>query len=126
MTSTGVICLDFYPNAAEHESYLTVMPVPGIPLDVSIRMQINILVRPLPFVDILEEVDTMFYPMIWFDTYTVLTDDLAGQLRMLEVAPRLGNILGGLSIGLGGLFTVLGAFLVTRFLVVQGRGEKYV
>ena len=29
--------IDFWPNEAEHESYLSLMPEPGIPLDVAIR-----------------------------------------------------------------------------------------
>jgi CD36 family len=72
--------LDLWPNEAEHASHLSLMPEEGIPLEGAIRLQINVLVRPLDFIDILEDVPTMFYPMIWFETTTELPDDMAAQL----------------------------------------------
>ena len=90
------------------------MPKPGIPLDVAIRMQINILVRPLEYVHVLRDVNTMFFPMIWFETTTELTDDLIGQLKLLQAAPGLGNIMGGISVGLGGALGGLGVYLFIR------------
>ena len=105
---------DLWPNREQHESYISLMPKPGIPLDVAIRMQINFLTRPLEFVSLLENVSTMNYPMIWFETTTVLTDDIIAQLRLLEIAPKMGNIFGGISIGVGVVFGLLGIVLLRK------------
>ena len=59
---------DLAPNEAEHSSYITILPKQGIPLEVAIRMQINVLYRPItPWIPFLEGVPTTFYPAIWFE-----------------------------------------------------------
>jgi len=103
---------DFWPNEAEHESYISILPEPGIPLDVAIRMQINFLVRELEMVDLLTGVNTMMYPMIWFETTTQLTDDMVSQLKFLEIAPQLGNIIGGCITGIAAILALVGGYLV--------------
>jgi len=103
---------DFWPNEEQHESYISLMPKPGIPLDVAVRMQINILVRPLEYISIMEDINTMFFPMIWFETTTELSDDLVSQLKLLEIAPKLGNITGGISVGIGAVLALTAAFMI--------------
>ena len=39
------------PSPEKHESYLSLDPNSGIPLEVAVRMQINALARPLVYVD---------------------------------------------------------------------------
>ena len=39
------------PEREKHESYLSLDPKSGIPLEVAVRMQINALARPLKYVD---------------------------------------------------------------------------
>lgn len=105
---------DLWPNRKQHESYISLMPAPGIPLDVAIRMQINFLTRPLEYITLLQDVPTMNYPMIWFETTTVLTDDIIAQLRLLEIAPKMGNIFGGISVGVGVVLGTLGLILFRK------------
>ena len=96
---------DLNPNEEEHSAYLSLMPKQGIPLEVAIRMQINILYRYQstlasprtyfiyqnsfrPFtgfpIHMFEDTEPTFYPAVWFETTTELPDDLASQLRLLE------------------------------------------
>ena len=95
---------DLNPNEEEHSAYLSLMPKQGIPLEVAIRMQINILYRqeptlasPITFIKqnsfrpftgfpihMFEDTEPTFYPAVWFETTTELPDDLASQLRLLE------------------------------------------
>jgi len=94
---------DLNPNEEEHSAYLSLMPKQGIPLEVAIRMQINILYRPFTGfpIHMFEDTEPTFYPAVWFETTTELPDDLASQLRLLEWVPALGNIMGGVFAGLG-------------------------
>ena len=56
------------PNKEDHESYLTILPKQGIPLEVAIRMQINVLYRPItPYIPILEHTQPIFFPGVWFE-----------------------------------------------------------
>jgi len=80
---------DLNPNETEHESYINLMPGAGIPLDVSVRMQINMLARQLPWVSLFDNLKTTVYPMIWFETRTKLTDDMLSQIKLLEFAPKV-------------------------------------
>ena len=90
------------------------MPEQGIPLEVAIRLQINILVRPLEYIDILQDIPTMFFPMIWFETTTELPDDMAAQLRLLSIVPEFGKIFGYSGLGIGVLLLASGSFLWLR------------
>jgi len=99
---------DLFPNEEEHESYITILPKQGIPLEVAIRMQINVLYRPITeYVPLLWGREPVFYPAVWFEVISELPDDMANQLRMLEWVPRLGDIIGGICIGLGALTVIL-------------------
>jgi hypothetical protein len=87
------------------------MPEQGIPLEVAIRLQINVLVRPLEFIEILEDIPTMFYPMIWFETTTELPEDLAFQLRLLSLVPEFGKIFGYFGLGIAGVLFGVGSWM---------------
>ena len=51
---------DLHPNVESHENFIALEPEAGIPLEVSIRLQINGLVRPLVVNDPLTNID---YPI---------------------------------------------------------------
>ena len=37
----------FHPTRKEHESYITLEPLTGVPLEVAVKLQINVLTRPV-------------------------------------------------------------------------------
>jgi len=104
---------DLNPNEEEHSSYLTIMPKQGIPLEVAIRMQINILYRPLThWVEMFENVPPTFYPAVWFEVTTELPEDMAGQLRFLDKwVPKFGNIFGFSFVGIGCVVSLTGVLV---------------
>ena len=67
---------DLNPNEEEHSAHLTILPQQGIPLDVAIRMQINVLYRPITcHVPLLENTTPTFYPAVWFEvSITILSN----------------------------------------------------
>merc|ERR1712215_50889 len=105
---------DLNPNEEEHSAYLTLMPKQGIPLEVAIRMQINVLYRPLKYVQMLEDVPPTFYPTIWFEVTSELPDDMAAQLRLLQWVPKFGDIFGYSFIGIGLTVGIVGILAVRR------------
>ena len=114
---------DLNPNEEEHSAYLSIMPKQGIPLEVAIRMQINILYRPLPHIKMFEKITPTFYPAVWFEVTTELPDDMAGQLRFLDNwVPKFGDIFGfgfigiGCTVSLGGLLVWFRMRRVTTYV----------
>ena len=107
---------DLNPNEEEHSAYLTLMPEQGIPLEVAIRMQINILYRPLTkYVEMLAHVPPTFYPAVWFEVTTELPPGMAGQLHMLDKwVPLFGDIFGYSFIVIGSVVGLTGIGLVLR------------
>jgi len=99
---------DLRPSQELHSAHLSLMPVQGIPLEVAIRLQINILYRPFTGyeIDLFKDVPPTFYPAVWFETTTEMPEDMARQLRLLEWVPSLGYIMGGVFTSLG-LITVI-------------------
>ena len=105
---------DLNPNEADHSSYLSIMPKQGIPLEVAIRMQINVLYRSLPHVTMLENVTPTFFPAVWFEVLTELPANMVTQLRLLEWVPRFGHIFGFTSIGIGVILAGVGSLCIFR------------
>ena len=99
---------DLRPSQEHHSAHLSLMPVQGIPLEVAIRLQINILYRPFTGfeIDLFKDVPPTFYPAVWFETTTEMPEDMAKQLRLLEWVPSLGYIMGGVFTSLG-LLTII-------------------
>ena len=76
------------PNKDDHESYLTILPQQGIPLEVTIRMQINVLYRPItPYIPLLEHTKPIFFPGVWFEVSSgfipfedINSNDIKGEI----------------------------------------------
>ena len=59
---------DLFPNKEDHESYMTIDPKQGIPLEAAVRMQINVLYRPFtPYLQLFEHTEPIFFPGVWFE-----------------------------------------------------------
>jgi len=113
------------PSLSKHESYLVLEPTSGIPLEVAIRLQINTLLRPLTRhfdgddssqtfdINLLKGLDTIYYPMIWFETVVRLDDDMASQMRLMTSAPKIGL---GVGIGMIVVGTILGVVATALFI----------
>lgn len=111
---------DLHPNPTDHSAHLTLMPKQGIPLDVAIRMQINILYRPMAGfpIDMFANVKPTFFPAVWFETTTVLPYSLATQMQMLQMIPYLGTYLGAFFLTLGLLIVITDMLVFGTILVL--------
>merc|ERR1712141_582459 len=109
------------PDVNKHESYLSLEPRSGIPLEVSVRMQINGLVRPLvkphklndtkydPRLSLFDDFKPTFYPMIWFETSTKISGSTSTGImivllsRMNQIVYSIGGVTLFISLVLIGL-----------------------
>jgi hypothetical protein len=94
------------PDRKRHQTYFTLEPTTGIPLEVAGRFQINLLLQPSEYIKLYSGVPTIFFPMFWFEESVKITPELAQHLKMLLALPVVGMYC---SIGT----LLLGLFIVT-------------
>ena len=46
------------------------------------------------------------------NSFSQLTDDMVSQLKFLEIAPQLGNIIGGCITGIAAILALVGGYLI--------------
>ena len=59
------------PDAQKHESYIMVDHLTGEVKESMIKLQYNILLRDLEYIEILENVPTVFFPVLWTEVTTM-------------------------------------------------------
>uniref|UniRef100_A0A182QLD0 Scavenger receptor class B n=1 Tax=Anopheles farauti TaxID=69004 RepID=A0A182QLD0_9DIPT len=79
------------PNRTEHEFYMAIEPLTGIPLDVRAQLQINEHLQPISGISLYENVPDVMIPMIWFRQRATLTQELAEQAKLALALPSLGT-----------------------------------
>lgn len=102
------------PDAGKHESYFLIEPKSSIPLKVSMRLQINILLEKNEGIEyIFKNLPRIFYPVLWFESEATLPESMSGQLSLLVNLPVITQACGiaGIVLGLLGMLTALYCFL---------------
>ncbi|VEN47346.1 unnamed protein product, partial [Callosobruchus maculatus] len=69
------------PNKDEHEIYLLVEPNTGTPLQGVKRVQMNMILRPIQFLDFTKNLPRAVYPLVWLEEGASLTQDLIDELN---------------------------------------------
>nr|AUF73092.1 sensory neuron membrane protein [Anoplophora chinensis] len=69
------------PNASKHETFLTLEPISGFPLELAQRVQFNMFIRPFEAISSLENVTKALIPLIWVEESTVLGDKYVDKLK---------------------------------------------
>jgi len=122
----------FNPDPEKHTSYLSLDPRSGIPLEVAIRLQINMLARPLTHteeyngtnytisVKAFDDLPPTFYPVIWFETVTKIdgSTDLGKQVILVTKLPMIMYGVGGAITAIGFLVILIG---VSKSFQYQGK-----
>lgn len=89
------------PKKDEHEFYIILEPRTGIPLAVSARLQINLLMKPNEKIGLFNDVPKVFFPMIWFQQQVLIPEDMAGNLRQLLNLPFAADIVSSVVVVIG-------------------------
>ncbi|XP_020281410.1 protein croquemort-like [Pseudomyrmex gracilis] len=99
------------PNEREHSFSITLEPTTGIPLEVSARLQINVLAQSSKLVKLYKDVPKTYFPMFWFSLQVQVTEDMAYNLKTLLALPVVmlctGVILAVVGLCLIGLVALL-------------------
>ncbi|PSN44142.1 Protein peste [Blattella germanica] len=79
------------PDPERHSFQVTLEPTLGIPLDVTARLQINLLLQPIERISLLENVPFLMSPVMWFEDRATIPPDLARKLQMVLYLSKAGQ-----------------------------------
>lgn len=95
------------PQESLHATYLRLEPQSGIPTDVVVRFQLNVLVAPVSGIGILSDVATTFFPVMWFENKAGIPDNLVSKMSVLANLRTICLGMGLAEIGLAVSILVL-------------------
>ena len=90
------------PIKDAHETYLNIDPLSGVTLDGHKRIQVNLGLLPIPSLSVLANVNRTTFPIVWFDEYGTLSEEL--QTEYEDTITRPLNTVDGVSIAVGMVF----------------------
>jgi len=107
------------PDPELHDTYFRVEPSSGVPTDVTVRIQLSVLVAPVSGISMLSDVQEAFFPVLWFENSAGVPDNLAFQLKLLGSLP---DILAGMGWGQVGLACSI--VIIAAIVLVSRRKEE--
>ncbi|XP_051539823.1 scavenger receptor class B member 1-like isoform X1 [Myxocyprinus asiaticus] len=100
------------PNEEEHGLFIDVHPETGVPINVSIRLQLNLLMKNVSGISETGKITEVVMPMIWFEESGYIDGPVLNTFRTnLVVLPMVMEYMQYIFIGLG-LATILGAVVL--------------
>ncbi|XP_043512147.1 protein croquemort-like [Frieseomelitta varia] len=73
----------------EHDFFITLEPTTGIPLKVSAKLQINMLLEPSKTVSLFRSVPNVYFPVMWFALEVDAPDEFVDGLKKLLSLPNV-------------------------------------
>ncbi|KAI4461339.1 scavenger receptor class b type-1 sr-b1 [Holotrichia oblita] len=110
-----------HPNKDKHELQITIEPISSVVLDLSLRMQINILLQPIKGLRLFRNVPKVFVPLFYFDQSIRLEDAVLERIKLLQTLPELAKICSVWMIITGG---VLIGVAILLFVFVREKKEE--
>ncbi|XP_076297743.1 protein croquemort [Lasioglossum baleicum] len=114
------------PDEEMHDFSIMLEPTTGIPLKVSARLQVNVLLEPSKTVSLYKEVPTIYFPMFWFTLDVEATDEFVDDLKTLLSLPDVFRYIGVILFLVGSLtiFTVALLYLLSRQRANSAASDK--
>jgi len=97
-----------FPDPEKHDSHFMIEPRSSIPLEVNMKLQLNILIEQNPGIQhIMHDVPRVFFPVMWFESKATLPEGMAGQLSLLVDLPIImqASAVVGICMGFMGMLT---------------------
>lgn len=82
----------------------------SFPLEIAARFQLNLLVTPIPRINLYKNVPRKFMPILWFEQHIVATKTVSNVVKLILAAPTAGQILGVIFAIIGITLTFLSCF----------------
>lgn len=102
------------PNVSLHNFNMDLEPLTGVPLAVRARFQINMLLKSNTDVTLLNDVPTVYLPMLWFENTVDTTPEIAAQFRtIVQTVPTVMSAGSFTLLSLGATVLVGGLLLMS-------------
>ena len=88
-----------------------ILQMTGAPLEVTIRFQANLLVRPIEELSIFQDVPRIFIPAMWFEQKFVMDSDMVSQIRTAVKVPWIGRMVGFVCLAIGIILILVATFM---------------
>ncbi|XP_063171484.1 scavenger receptor class B member 1 isoform X2 [Candoia aspera] len=93
-----------HPSEKEHELFVDIHPLTGIPLNCSVRIQLNLFTEQVPGVWQTGQIKSMVLPLLWFSESVEVVGDVLDYFYMrIIIIPSLLEYLKYCLVALGGL-----------------------
>ncbi|XP_030074691.1 scavenger receptor class B member 1 isoform X2 [Microcaecilia unicolor] len=100
------------PNADQHALFLDIHPLTGIPMNCSIKLQLNLYIKGISGIAQTGRISPVVFPLLWFVETGYITDPLlTTYYNLVILVPALLEYLQYIFIGLGGLFIVIAVII---------------
>ncbi|XP_067862370.1 scavenger receptor class B member 1-like [Heptranchias perlo] len=113
-----------HPNEKDHALFIDIHPLSGIPLNVSIKLQLNLFLKSAKGITITGKMQTLLYPLIWFDESGNIDGPILDTFyTFMVVIPRVVQCVQYILLVLGSLLVVI-AGILGIILLQQDRNRK--
>ncbi|XP_072760757.1 protein croquemort isoform X1 [Anoplolepis gracilipes] len=104
----------------EHQTSIIIEPTTGVPMQVKAQLQLNLLIEPVKYMSMFENINKTYIPMLWFTQEANLTASYANQVKLLLILPTLGTVT---CFGLGSIGVLIFFIGVFIYIRQKWRGE---
>ncbi|XP_058268455.1 scavenger receptor class B member 1 isoform X2 [Hemibagrus wyckioides] len=109
------------PNERDHGLFIDIHPDTGIPMNVSVKMQLNLLIKQVPGIAQTGKIAEVVMPLIWFRESGYIDGPMVSMFRMnLVILPMVMEYMQYIFIGIGLCF-IIGA--VALQLSIKGSNK---
>ncbi|CAH1715010.1 unnamed protein product [Chironomus riparius] len=105
------------PIKEKHEFYTILEPTTSLPLEAKARVQLNILVKPLPRIKMYRNVQTKFLPILWMEQSFELDNQMTFMVKLMLWTPFIGQMIGCVTI-------IISTYLIYRLSQSSVKEEK--
>ncbi|XP_072365874.1 scavenger receptor class B member 1 isoform X2 [Scyliorhinus torazame] len=106
-----------HPNEKDHALFIDIHPLSGIPLNVSIKLQLNLFLKSAKGITITGKMKTMLLPLIWFDESGNIDGPILDTFyTFMEVIPMVLKCVQYIILALGCLILTITAIHGIIFL----------
>ncbi|XP_022900167.1 sensory neuron membrane protein 2-like isoform X2 [Onthophagus taurus] len=102
------------PSQENHQTVIKIEPISGIPMQGNVRLQFNMILRPIPGIEATQKLTPSVCPIAWLEESVTIPEDLSGYfIGILNAAFIITDVLlyGLLIIGVGLFFFCGGLYL---------------
>nr|XP_014339656.1 PREDICTED: scavenger receptor class B member 1 isoform X2 [Latimeria chalumnae] len=104
-----------HPNEKDHALFIDVHPVTGIPMNCSIKLQLNLFIKAVRGFIETGKISPVVLPVLWFGEIGYIDGQVLSTFRTnMVVLPAILEYLQYIFIALGCLFIIIAAILVIR------------